>query len=64
MYFAQVTCPKVICQPPADEVFDVTTLFNKEDKSGSRLPESDIILWEKYPAERRRLLDIISAHDI
>jgi hypothetical protein len=41
-YYTQVTYPRVICQPPPYEEFNVATLFNQEGNEGSSQPESDI----------------------
>jgi hypothetical protein len=44
-YFVQVTYPRVICQPPLNQQFDTTGLFEDEegeDGNESRLPESNI----------------------
>lgn len=41
-YYAQVTYPLVICQPPPDEQFDTATLFEEEDNNILDLPESKI----------------------
>ena len=44
-YFVWVTYPIVICQPPPDEQFDTTTLFEEaggKNKDKSHPPESNI----------------------
>jgi hypothetical protein len=44
-YFVQVTYPRVICQPPVNQQFDTTKLFEDEEgenRDGSRFPESNI----------------------
>jgi hypothetical protein len=44
-YFVQVTYPRVVCQPPLNEQFDTTSLFEEEEGENgneSRLPESNI----------------------
>ena len=44
-YFVQVTYPRVICQPPLNQQFNTSGLFEDEEgKNGneSRLPESNI----------------------
>jgi hypothetical protein len=41
-YYAQVTYPLVVCQPPPDEQFDTASLFEEEDGDVVDLPKSKI----------------------